>query len=88
MISTSRICDYIKYGWDIFLIDPDDGVNVKRKLQATAKHRVSFDDALLQSIPPAKDAHWTKALYKAPKVTFGTIYKFLVDRKVLLKKLS
>ena len=86
MILTSRVCDYIKYGWDVLLTDPDDGVNVKRKLQTTAKHRDSFDDALLQSIPPAKDAHWTKALYKAPKVTFGTIYKFLVDRKVLLKK--
>lgn len=86
MILTSRVCDYIKYGWDVLLTDPDDGVNVKRKLQTTAKHRDSFDDALLQSIPPANDAHWTKALYKAPKVTFGTIYKFLVDRKVLLKK--
>ena len=70
------------------MTDPDDGVNVKRKLQTTAKHRDSFDDALLQSIPPAKDACWTKALYKAPKVTFTTIYKFLVNcnRKVLLKK--
>ena len=42
------VCDYIKYGWDVLLIDPNDGVNVKHKLQATAaKHRDSFDDALL-----------------------------------------
>ena len=25
---TSRVCDYIKYGWDVLLIDPDDGENV------------------------------------------------------------
>ena len=37
---TSRVCDYIKYGWDVLLTDPDDGVNVKRKLQTTAKHRI------------------------------------------------
>ena len=59
-----QVCDYIKYGWDILLIDPDDGVNVKCNLQATAKYKDSFDDALFLSIPPAKDAHWTKALYK------------------------
>ena len=61
MILTFRVCNYSKYGWDVLLTDPDDGVNVKRKLQTTAKHRDSFDDAPLQSIPPAKDAHWTKA---------------------------
>ena len=67
VILTSRVCDYIKYGWDVLLIDPDDGVNVKHKLQATAaKHQDSFDDALLQSIPPVKDTHWIKASYKAP----------------------
>ena len=44
------------------------------------------DDFLLQLVPSTKDPQWTKALYKAPKVTFGTIFKFLVDRKVLLKK--
>lgn len=87
MILTFRVCDYIKYGWDALLIDPDDGENVQRKLQATAaKHSDCCDDSLLQSIPPAKDSDWTKELYKSPKVTFGTIFKYLVDRKVILKR--
>ena len=71
----------------MLLIDPDDGVNVRNKLQTiAAKHKNPMDEVLFQSIPKAKDAQWTKDLYKAPKVTFGTIYKFLVDRKVFLKK--
>ena len=86
VILSVRVCDYIKFGWDVLLIDPDDGQNVQRKLQATASINNTDDELLLQSIPPAKDTQWTKALYKAPKVTFGTIFKFLVDRKVLLKK--
>jgi len=35
---------------------------------------------------PTKDSHWTKELYKTPKITFGTIIKFLVDRKVMLQR--
>ena len=81
-----RVCDYIKYGWDVLLIDPDDGENIQRKLQATDSFNNSCDNSLIRSVPPAKDPQWTKALYKAPKVTFGTIFRFLVDRKVLLKK--
>jgi len=69
------------------LIDPDDGENIQCKLQATAaKHSECCDDSLLQSISPAKDSHWTKELYKTPKITFGTIFKFLVDRKVMLQR--
>ena len=34
------------------------------------------------------DPQWTTKLCKLPKITFGTIYDFLVDRKVLLKKVS
>ena len=37
-----------------FWLDPDDGVNVKCKLQITAKHQGSFKSALLQSIPPVE----------------------------------
>ena len=68
------------------MIDPDDGENVQRKLKGTASIHNTYDAFLLPSIPPANDPQWTKTLYKAPKVTFGTIFKFLVDRKVLLKK--
>ena len=49
-------------------------------------HNSCDSDSLLQSVPTTKDKCWTKELYKAPKITFGTIFNFLVDRKVLLKK--
>ena len=79
-----RVCYYIKYGWDVFLIDPDGGTNVQRKLLAT--NREPLDVKLIQSVPKANDVHWTKDLHKSPKVTFSIIYEFLVERKVLLKK--
>jgi len=72
----------------ILLINPDDSENIQRKLQATSSIRNPCDDFLLQLVPSTKDLQWTKALYKAPKVTFGTIFKFLVDCKVLLKKVA
>ena len=85
--SNFRVCDYIKYGWDVFLIDPDGGTNVQHKLQTTAaKNKKSLDAILIQSIPRPNDVQWTKHLYKAPKITFGSIYRFLVERKVLLRK--
>ncbi|XP_065904753.1 uncharacterized protein [Dysidea avara] len=81
-----RVCDFIKYGWDLYLIDPDDGINVKNKLQSvSAKHRNFLDENLLQSVPKAKDNQWTKDIHKCPKITFGTIFKFLVDRKCFLR---
>jgi len=72
------IIDYIKYG--IFLVDPDGGANVQQKLQANAIHS---DADLLQFIPEPADKLWSK---QVPKVTFGTIYDFLVERKVLAQK--
>ena len=75
------------YGWDVFLIDPDGGANVQNKLQITATVYKKFLDAiLLQSIPRPNDVQWSKHLYKAPKITFGSIYRFLVEQKVLLHK--
>lgn len=71
------------YGWDMFLIDPDNGENVKRKLKGLTLPQSNCD---IQSIPTAKDKLWTKELYKAPKISFGTIFNFLVDSKVLIKK--
>ena len=34
------------------------------------------------------DPQWTSQLYKSPKITFSTIYRLLVDRKVSLRKIS
>ena len=56
-----RVCYYIKYGWDVLLIVPDGGTNVKQKLQA--RNRKSLDAKLIQSIPKTNDVHWTKDLY-------------------------
>ena len=73
----SRVHDYIKYDWDLLLIDPDNGENVQCKLQGlTLLHNNCDNESLLQSIPTAKDKLWMKELYKAPKVTFGTIFNF------------
>ena len=83
-----RVCDYIKYGWDNFLVDPDGGANIQNKMQASAIQNNSEDAVLFHSIPSIKDHLWTTELFKAPKVTYSTIYKFLVERKVLLQKAS
>ena len=83
-----RVCDFIKYGWDMFLVDPDGGANVQNKLTETAVNSRPGDIALLQSIPKVNDSLWTKEIYKAPKVTFSSIYKFLVERKMFFKRLS
>ena len=86
VVVTCRVCDYIKYGWDMFLVDPDGGANVQNKLQATAVSGRPEDVVLLQVIPDVSDTLWTKEIYKAPKVTFSSIYRFLVERKVLLQR--
>ena len=61
-----RVCDYIKYGWDIFLIDPDGGANVQNKLQATSLNGRPEDTVSMQTIPNVNDALWTKEIYRTP----------------------
>ena len=60
-----RVCDYIKYGWDIYVIDPDGGSNIKKKLLEIPP---STETVLLQSIPKANDSHWSKEIYKFQKL--------------------
>ena len=82
-----RVNYYIRYGWDQYLIDPDQGANCQRKLNyLAAKNPISQSYKLLQALPSISDPQWTTMLCKLPKITFGTIYDFLVDRKVFLKK--
>ena len=78
---------YIKYGWDKLLVDPDNGENCRRKL-ATVSGESPVNAKLFESVPDAKDNHWTNRLYNLPKITFGTIYDYLVDRKVVINKMS
>lgn len=40
--SNFRVCDYIKYGWDVYLIDPDGGAYVQHKLQTIAAKKEMF----------------------------------------------
>lgn len=68
------------------MVDPDKGVNSRRKF---AKIQGSSSCLkLLQSVPDAQDSQWTSRLYDLPKITFSTIYEHLVDRKIILHKVS
>ena len=82
-----RVQCYINYGWDQYLVDPYKGANIRRKL-AAAQHPKSLTSMLSCSFPSEDDPQWTNRLYKIPEVSFSTIYDFLVDRKVLLKRVS
>ena len=74
---------YIKYGWDHLLVDPDGGVNSRKKLAFLANKQNSL--FLLQSLPRSDDPLWTKSLIQMAKVTYS---KFLVDCKVSRKKVN
>jgi len=78
---------YIKYGWHKLLVDPDNGENCCRKL-ASSCIPGSMSATLFQSVPSAEDKEWTSRLYNVPKITFGTIYDYLVDRKLAIKKVT
>ena len=67
-------------------MDPDDGANIQNKLQNINSNNSSEDVALVRTIPDMNDKLWSKEIYKAPKVTFSSIFQFLVDRKVLIRK--
>ena len=82
-----RVECYIQYGWDQYLLDPDKGLNCRRKLIGIHKSD-SEPHHLLNSLPLPDDEQWTKQLQDLPTITFNTIYDFLVDRKILMKKVS
>ena len=87
---TFRVEFYIRYGWDHLLVDPDQGVNVQKKLtNVAAQQPGSLSYTIFQSLPKPGDPLWTKQLVQQlPMITFSTIYKFLVDRKIVLSKVS
>jgi len=82
-LSIFRVYGYIKYGWDIYVIDPDGGYNIKKRLLEIPS---STETVLLQSITKANDSHWSKEIYKIPKIIFSTIYQFLVKHEALVQK--
>jgi len=54
---------YIKYGWDHFLVDPDRGLNVQKKLTSVAAQQPgSLLYKIYQSMPKPEDKLWTKQL--------------------------
>ena len=84
-----RVECYIRFGWDHLLIDPDRGLNSQKKLAILAGEKSELDSfELLQSLPKSSDPLWTKSLINIPEITFSTIYKFCVERKVPRKKVS
>ena len=87
VICVCRVQCYIEYGWDQYLVDPDKGANSRRKLAAVHTSQ-SLASRLLSSVPAEDDPQWTNRLYKIPKITFSTMYDFLVDRKVMLRQVS
>ena len=78
---------YIQYSWDQYLVDPDNGMNCRRKLTTLHKADLEYHH-LLKSLPLPDDQRWTKQLQNLPTITFSAIYDFLVDRKILIKKVS
>lgn len=71
------------------LVDPDKGLNIQRKLASLAAQKPeSLSSKIFQSLPKLDDPLWTKQLIQLPKITFSVIYDFLVDRKVILRKVS
>ena len=76
------------HGWDKLLVGPDNGENCQQKL-ASVPDAFSVNTKLFQSVPKTKDVHWTNRPYNLPpNITFGTIYDYLVDSKVILNKIS
>ena len=86
ILMSCRVNCYLKYGWDQYLIDPDRGANCLKKLKLMLPPQ-SLSHDLIRLLPKYDDPQWTMRLHELPKVTFSTIYSFLVDRKVSLKKL-
>ena len=70
-------------GISTYIIDPDGGSNIKKKVLEILS---STETVLLQSILKANDSHWSKEICKIPKITFSTMYQFLVERKALDQK--
>lgn len=69
------------------MVDPDNGENCHRKLAATYIPG-SVSGKLFQSVPSVEDTQWTTRLYNIPKITFSTIYDYLVDQKLVIKKVA
>jgi len=66
---------YIRYGWNDFLVDPDRGLNVQKKLtNVVAQQQGSLLYQIFKSLPKPEDTLWTKQLVQLPRVTFITIY--------------
>ena len=59
-------------------MDTDKGKNCHFEL---AKSQIpgSISMELFKSVPSVQDAEWTSRLYNLPKITFSTIYDYLVD---------
>ena len=78
-----RVNDYIKYGWDQCLVNPDQGANTRHKVSSLAAGNPQYSSLkILDGLPDVDDPKWTSKLYELPKVTFGTIFDFLLDSKV------
>ncbi|XP_065913758.1 uncharacterized protein [Dysidea avara] len=90
-----RVECYIKFGWDHLLVDPDKGLNTRKKLLNMAGERMESEPSglsqlttLLESLPNTTDSQWTESLVDIPQISFNAIFKFSVERKVPRKKVN
>ena len=90
-----RVECYIKFGWDHLLVDPDKGLNTRKKLLNMAGERMESEPSgssqlmtLLESLPNTTDPQWTESLVDIPQISFNAIFKFSVERKVPRKKVN
>ena len=60
----------------------------KKLTNVVAQQQGSLLYQIFKSLPKPEDTLWTKQLVQLPRVTFITIYGFLVDRKVILPKVK
>ena len=77
-----RVKDYIGTGLSKDIIDPDDGRNVEKKRQLLLSQNATHVN-IVETVPkPPDDDGWDSSLADLPSVSFATLYKHFVERKV------
>ena len=71
------------------LANPDQEQTVHIKLSCLAAGNPQYLSLkILDALPDVSDPEWTTKLYKLHKATFGVIFDFLVEKRVLFRKVS
>lgn len=76
-----RVNDYLSTGLAEDLVDPDNGANVEAK-RTKLLAGGSCHSNLSSTVPSPPTDGWLQSLADLPDVSFATLYKHFVDRKV------